>query len=124
MKVVKSAIKIEVVYDDSFANKYIVRKEWDKNKKAALVIMKNAGDANEIVQDQTTMYVNNNLLKLDYGSASIMNLFPSIENKNRHTSTVENLKFVQIEKLFVDIYSINKYPYLTEMNRASLFTDL
>lgn len=85
MKVVKSTIKTEVVYDDSFANKYIVRKEWDKNKKAALVIMKSAGDANEIVQDQTTMYVINNLSKLEYGSASIMNLFPSIENKNTNT---------------------------------------
>lgn len=30
----------------------------------------------------------------------------------------------EIEKLFVDIYSINKYPYLTEMDRVSLFTEL
>lgn len=102
MKVVKSTIKTEVVYDDSFANKYIVRKEWDKNKKAALVIMKTAGDANEIIQDQTTMYVINNLSKLDYGSASIMNLFPSIENKNTNTSAVENLKFVQEEIQKID----------------------
>lgn len=102
MKLVKSTIKTEVVYDDSFANKYIVRKEWDKNKKAALVIMKSAGDANEIVQDQTTMYVINNLSKLDYGSASIMNLFPSIENKNTNTAAVENLKFVQEEIQKID----------------------
>lgn len=102
MKVVKSTIKTEVVYDDSFANKYLVRKEWDKNKKAALVIMKNAGDANEIVQDQTTMYVINNLSKLEYGSVSIMNLFPSIENNNTNTSAVENLKFVQEEIQKVD----------------------
>lgn len=102
MKVVKSTIKTEVVYDDAFANKYLVRKEWDKNKKAALVIMKNAGDANEIVQDQTTMYVINNLSKLDYGSASIMNLFPSVENKNTNTSAVENLKFVQEEIQKID----------------------
>lgn len=90
------------MYDDSFTNKYIVRKEWDKNKKSALVIMKNAGDTNEIVQDQTTMYVINNLSKLDYGSASIMNLFPSIENKNTNTSAVENLKFVQEEIQKID----------------------
>lgn len=102
MKVVKSTIKTEVVYDDSFTNKYIVRKEWDKNKKSALVIMKKAGDANEIVQDQTTMYVINNLSKLDYGSASIMNLFPSIENKNTNKSAVENLKFVQEEIQKID----------------------
>ena len=29
-----------------------------------------------------------------------------------------------IEKLFVDIYSTNKYPHLTEMDRVSLFTEL
>ena len=57
-------------------NKYVVRKEWDKNKRKALVLMKNAGFADEIVQDQTTMYVINNLVKLDYGSVIIMNLFP------------------------------------------------
>lgn len=36
MKVVKSTLKTEVIYDDSFTNKYIVRKEWDKNKKQHL----------------------------------------------------------------------------------------
>lgn len=97
MKIVKSTIKTEVVYDDSFDNKYLVRKEWDKNKKTALVIMKTAGDANEIVQDQTTMYVINNLAKLGYGSVTIMNLFPSVHNQENHTSAIENLKFVQAE---------------------------
>jgi hypothetical protein len=48
-------------------NKYLIRNEWDKNKKKALVIMKNAGRADEIVQDQSTMYVINNLAKLEYG---------------------------------------------------------
>ncbi|MEK5234049.1 DUF1643 domain-containing protein [Lysinibacillus sp. FSL K6-0232] len=97
MKVIKSTIKTEVIYDDKLANKYVVKKEWDKNKKPALIIMKNAGDANEIVQDQTTMYVINNLAKLDYGSVSIMNLFPTIAGANTNDSAIENLKYVQEE---------------------------
>lgn len=102
MKIIKSIIKTEVTYDDEMKNKYVVRKEWDKNKKKALVLMKNAGLADEIVQDQTTMYVVNNLAKLGYGSVVITNLFPSLEGKDTNGSATENLKFVQEEVTKVD----------------------
>lgn len=102
MKVLKSTLKTEVVFDDAMENKYVVRKEWNKSKKAALVIMKNAGDTNEVVQDQTTMYVMNNLAKLDYGSVIIMNLFPSLESKDTNESATENLKCIQEEMTKVD----------------------
>ena len=82
MKSAKSIIKTEVIYDDEMKNKYIVRKEWDKNKRKAFILMKSAGLTDEIVQDQTTMYVMNNLTKLGYGSVVIMNLFPSLESKD------------------------------------------
>jgi hypothetical protein len=91
----KSTIKTEVIFDDEMKNKFLVRKEWDKNKKKALVIMKNAGQADEIVQDQTTMYVINNLSKLEYGVVDIVNLFPSIEGKETKESEIENLKCIQ-----------------------------
>ena len=90
------------MYDDEMKNKYLVRKEWDKNKRKALVLMKNAGHTDEIVQDQTTMYVINNLAKLDYGSAIIMNLSPSLEGKDTNESATENLKCVQEEVTKVD----------------------
>lgn len=64
--------------------------------------MKSAGLADEVVQDQTTMYVMNNLAKLDYGSVVIMNLFTSIEEKDTNESATENLKFVQEEVTKVD----------------------
>lgn len=73
MRTTKSTIKTEVTYDDEMKNKYLIRKEWDKDKKKALVIMKNAGQADEILQDQTTMYVINNLSKLEYGVVDIVN---------------------------------------------------
>lgn len=95
MRTTKSTVKTEVTYDDEMKNKYLIRKEWDKNKKKALVIMKNAGQANEIVQDQTTMYVINNLSKLDYGVVEIANLFSTIEGTETKESVVENLKCIQ-----------------------------
>lgn len=91
----KSTIKTEVTFDDKMKNKYLIRKEWDKNKKKALVIMKNAGHADEIVQDQTTMYVINNLSKLEYGVVEIVNLFPSIVSDETKASAIENLKCIQ-----------------------------
>lgn len=102
MKIIKSIIKTEVTFDDEMKNKYVVRKEWDKNKRKALILMKNAGQTDEIVQDQTTMYVINNLAKLDYGSVIIMNLFPSLEGEDTNESATENLKCVQEEVTKVD----------------------
>lgn len=95
MRTTKSMIKTEVTYDDDMKNKYLIRKEWDKNKKKALVIMKNTGQADEIVQDQTTMYVINNLSKLEYGVVDIVNLFPSIEGDETKKAVIENLKCIQ-----------------------------
>lgn len=57
--------------------------------------MKNAGQADEIVQDQTTMYVIDNLSKLEYGIVDIVNLFPSIEGDETKESVIENLKCIQ-----------------------------
>ncbi|WP_240490459.1 DUF1643 domain-containing protein [Oceanobacillus sp. E9] len=57
--------------------------------------MKSAGQADENVQDQTTMYVINNLSKLEYGVAEIVNLFPSMDGVETKESSVENLKCIQ-----------------------------
>lgn len=95
VKIIKSIIKTEVTYDDETKNKYLIRKEWDKNKKKALILMKNTGQADEIVQDQTTMYVINNLSKLEYGMVYIVNLFPSIDGTESKESAIENMKCIQ-----------------------------
>jgi len=99
---IKSTLRTEVTYDDGMKNKYVVKKDWDKTKRKALILMKNAGQTDEIVQDQTTMYVMNNLAKLDYGSVIIMNLFPSLEDKETNESATENLKCIQEEVTKVD----------------------
>jgi len=102
VKIMKGTIRTEVTYDDEMKNKYVVKKEWDKNKRKALILMKSAGLTDEIVQDQTTMYVMNNLSKLGYGSVDIMNLFTTLEGNDTNGSGTENLKFVQEEVTKVD----------------------
>ena len=102
MKIIKSTLRTEVAYDDEMENKYIVKKEWDKTKRKVLILMKNAGQTGEVVQDQTIMNVMNNLAKLDYGSVIIMNLFPSLEGKDTNESATENLKCIQEEMTKVD----------------------
>lgn len=91
----KSTLKTEVIYDEEMNNKYLIKKEWDRTKRKALIIMKNAGHADEVMQDQTTMYVINNLAKLEYGVVHIVNLFPNINGKETKESTTENLKCIQ-----------------------------
>ncbi|PMD07609.1 hypothetical protein CJ194_23700 [Priestia megaterium] len=102
MKIMRSIIKTEVFYDEEMKNKYLIRKEWDKNKRKALIIMKNTGKADEIMQDQTTMYVINNLSKLEYGAVDIVNLFTSVEGIETQEAVIENLKCIQEAIVRVD----------------------
>lgn len=57
---------------------FLVKKEWDKKQKKALIIMKNTGITDDVIQDQTTMYVINNLSSLGYGTVTIANLYPNM----------------------------------------------
>lgn len=75
----KSVIKTEVVFSADKTQRYLLRKEWDgKNKKKAMVIMISPSISNEIVIDHTTMFVINNLSKLEYGSVDIVNIFTDV----------------------------------------------
>ncbi|MCE5286074.1 MAG: DUF1643 domain-containing protein [Pelosinus sp.] len=75
----KNAIKTEAVFSDDKKNRYVLKKEWDKNKKKAMVLMVNPSYADGMLIDPTTMYVMNNLSKLDFGSVDIVNIFSSLD---------------------------------------------
>lgn len=47
MKLSKSVIKTKVIYDDEMKNKYVVKKDWDKSKRKALILMKSASLTDE-----------------------------------------------------------------------------
>lgn len=92
----KSTIKTEVVFSDDRKHRFLLRKEWDRSKKKATVIMVNPSYADAMLFDQTTMYVVNNLHRLDFGGVDIVNVFSSLDGKpsvNEHIEK-ENLECI------------------------------
>lgn len=87
----KSIMRTEVYFSEDKQNRYILRKEWDKNKKKAMVIMVNPSSADKIISDFTTMYVINNLFKLDFGSVDITNIFSKVNAKISAKESLEDL---------------------------------
>tara|TARA_Y100000588_G_C14065874_1_gene843590 strand:+ start:227 stop:742 length:516 start_codon:yes stop_codon:yes gene_type:complete len=79
MKVEKTTIKAEAGFSDNRQHRFYMKKIWDAKKKSALVLMLSAGDCNGLTMDYSSLFTVNNLVKLDYGSVEIMNLFSSID---------------------------------------------
>ena len=79
----KSVIKTEVVSSEDGQHRYLIRKEWDKNKSKAMVIMINPSISGEVVMDHTTMYVLNNLYTLNFGSVDIVNIFSNLDGSRK-----------------------------------------
>ena len=75
----KSVMRTEVIFSDDQQQRYLLRKEWDKTKKKALVLMISPSYANQILIDMTTLFVINNLYRLDFGVAEIVNLFSAVD---------------------------------------------
>ncbi|MER2254272.1 MAG: hypothetical protein ABS933_04155, partial [Priestia megaterium] len=53
---------------------------------------------------------------------SLKNVADGLFEKSSDAADATKLK--EVEKLFADIYSLKKYPHLTEMDRVSLFLEL
>lgn len=98
----RMSLRTEVVYSDDMNHRYIIRKEWDKNKPKATIIMINPSSANEVEIDHTTMNVINNLNRLEYGAVDITNLFslicPKISYRKSIGELVEDENDIYIEK--------------------------
>ncbi len=87
----KIIIKTEVTFSEDKKHRYLLRKEWNKTKKKAMVIMINPSSADEVLIDHTTMYVVNNLSKIGFGSADMVNIFSKIDTKISTKDGVEGL---------------------------------
>ena len=77
----KLTLKTETVFSDDRLNRYLLRKEWDNKKPKATIIMTNPSDADLITIDYTTLYILNNISKLDFGSVDIVNLSSKVTTK-------------------------------------------
>jgi hypothetical protein len=98
MAVEKTVLRTEAHFSEDRKHRYLLRKEWDKAKPRACVLMINPSDADGIVIDMTTQLVVNNLSKLDYGSVDILNLYSMIGRLSTRSETeeakIENLKAI------------------------------
>lgn len=87
----KSTIKTEAYFSEDHQHRYLLRKEWDKNNKKAMVIMIQPSIADTVLLDHTTIFVMNNLQKLGFGAVEIVNLFSKIDTKVRLKEGVQKL---------------------------------
>ena len=81
MKTETTQIKSKALFSDDGLHRLLLRKEWDKNKKTAMIITINPNNADTLNMDLTTMLVINNLNKLGFGSVNIVNLYSKIMPK-------------------------------------------
>lgn len=77
----KSIIKAEAVFSEDRSRRYLLRKEWDSKKLKATIIMTNPSTADMLTMDYTTLYIMNNVVKLDFGSIDIVNLISKMTTK-------------------------------------------
>lgn len=77
----KLTMKTETVFSDDRLNRYLLRKEWDNKKPRATIIMTNPSFADLLTLDYTTLYILNNISKLDFGAVDIVNMTSRITTK-------------------------------------------
>ncbi len=104
----KCVVKTEVVFSDDRRHRYLLKKEWDKSKKKAMVLMVNPSYADGMLLDPTTMYVMNNLYRMDFGTAEIVNLFSAIDGRKSMKDEIEpdNLEQILASAARVDVIII------------------
>jgi hypothetical protein len=72
MQADKAVLKTEAVFSDDRRHRYILRKEWDAKKPKATIIMTNPSTADMLMMDYTTLYIMNNIVRLDFGTVDIV----------------------------------------------------
>lgn len=77
----KGTIKTEAIFSDDRKQRYLLRKEWDSKKPKATIIMSNPSTADLHTLDYTTLYILNNLIKLNFGGVDIVNMISKCTRK-------------------------------------------
>ena len=76
-----STIKSKAVFSDDKKHRLLLKKEWDKSKPTATIILINPNTADTLNVDTTTLLIINNLNKLGFGSVDIVNMYSRIALK-------------------------------------------
>ncbi len=75
-----STVKTTAVFNKSETDRYLLKYEWDSQKKSAVILMSMASSASELIFDQTSMLCRNGAVRNDFGSIVIVNLTSSVSN--------------------------------------------
>ena len=78
VKQISAAIKVVVTESDDAKHRYVLYKEWDKDKPACTIITLFPGSAELVITDTTQMLITNQLYKMGYGSFYSVNLFSKV----------------------------------------------
>jgi hypothetical protein len=81
MQTDKATVKTEAVFSEDRRHRYLLRKEWETKKPKATIIMTNPSTADMLTMDYTTLYIMNNVVKLDFGAIDIVNLVSKMTTK-------------------------------------------
>lgn len=81
MKATKSTVTIVAICSDDGNHRYLLRRQWDKEKPEAAVVMINPTTSDDLSPDLTSMLVQKNVAKLGFGAVSIINLYSYITPK-------------------------------------------
>ena len=68
----KLTLRTETVFSEDRSRRYLLRKEWDSKKPKATIIMTNPSAADLVAIDYTTLYILNNISKLNFGTEFIL----------------------------------------------------
>lgn len=77
----KAILKTETVFSEDRHHRYLLRKEWDTKKPRATIVMTNPSSADLMTMDYTTLYIINNVVRLDFGSVDIVNMVSKITTR-------------------------------------------
>ena len=77
----KAILKTETVFSEDRRHRYLLRKEWDTKKPRATIVMTNPSSADLMTMDYTTLYIINNVVRLDFGSVDIVNMVSKITTR-------------------------------------------
>lgn len=112
-----STVVTTVIKTDCGRYRYILKKEWDKNKEIGAFLCANPSKADHLLFDETVFKCNNLAVKWEWGGFYVVNIFPIYQTDPRRVtlndkSASENLRhimtvFGQVNKIIIATGNMN-----------------
>ena len=92
---VTGQMKTTAIFSRDSKHRYLLSKEWDDSLPKAVIIMINAGAADTVRMDTTTMLCVSNAYDNGFGKIDIVNLFSSIQSDSPVSDKVNDANIVR-----------------------------